>query len=86
MKVPSTRGNRPGGRNRGDPQAVSDAVGDCFDAVINASRMSWEPGSLADGLDRWRERAAQLDARVQTGTARALADEPGIPVSLFQAG
>ncbi len=48
--------------------------------------MSWEPGSLADGLDRWRERAAQLDARVQTDTAWALADEPGIPLSLFQAG
>jgi len=37
-----------------DPQTVSDAIGDCFDAVINASRMSWEPCSLADGLDRWR--------------------------------
>ncbi len=69
-----------------DPQAVSDAIGDCFDAVINASRMSWEPGSLADGLDRWRERTAQLDARVQTNTAWALADDPDTPVSLFQAG
>jgi Swt1-like HEPN len=69
-----------------DPKAISDAIGDCFDAVINASRMSWEPGSLADGLDRWRERAAQLDPRVQTSTSWALADEPGTPVSLFQAG
>lgn len=69
-----------------DPQAVSDAIGDCFDAVINASRMSWKPDSRADGLDRWRERTAQLDARVQTSTAWAFADEPGTPVSLFQAG
>jgi hypothetical protein len=42
-----------------DPQAVSDAIGDCFDAVINASRMRWKPDSRADGLDRWRERTAQ---------------------------
>jgi hypothetical protein len=67
-----------------DPQAVSDAIGDCFDAVINASRMSCESGSLADDLNRWRERAAQLDPRVQTSTAWALADEAGTPISLFQ--
>jgi hypothetical protein len=66
-----------------DPGAVAGAIGDCFDAVINASRMSWEHGTLADGLRKWRERTAQLDPRIQVSSAWVLAD---VPVTLFEAG
>ena len=68
-----------------DPQDLANVIGNCFDSVINASRLSWEPGTLADGLDRWRERAAQLDPRVQTSTPWALADRDA-SVRLFQPG
>ena len=35
-----------------DPHIVADSIGDCFDAVLNASRYGWREGSLKDGFNK----------------------------------
>jgi Swt1-like HEPN len=68
-----------------DPQAVADLIGDSFDAVLRASRYGWREGSLEDGFDKWAERAANLDPRVQVSSAW-LIDESTTPITIFRTG
>lgn len=69
-----------------DPVGVSDSIGACFDSVLNASRLGWQAGKLAEGFDKWAERAKNLDPRVQVSTPWASVDASMAPITLFETG
>jgi hypothetical protein len=66
----------------GDPDAVADAIGACFNAALSASSRRYEPE-----WDDWRADVADLDPRFQGGTALAVGEEsPTRRFSIFGAG
>lgn len=66
-----------------DPQAISDAIGRVFDAVLLVSRR----GNIDDEQeDRWRRRAHGVDYRVLSGSGWNIVDETTVPISNFNAG
>jgi len=64
-----------------DAQAVSDAIGNIFGAIL--SSLGWQRE------DDWRsnplERIPALDARVQIMTPWSIVDETTTPISIFSA-
>ncbi|SMO84612.1 hypothetical protein SAMN06273567_105234 [Geodermatophilus aquaeductus] len=66
-----------------DAQAVSDAVGAAFDAVLLCSGVGLRDD---DQWTRWRHRASDLDYRVAAAGPWTTIDENTVPVSLFGAG
>ncbi|MEU5943124.1 hypothetical protein ABZ807_29070 [Micromonospora sp. NPDC047548] len=66
-----------------DPDAISDAIGDAFDAVLRVS----QPGKAEDQyLERWHERTRDTDYRVLSGSGWNIVDESTIPITNFGAG
>jgi hypothetical protein len=72
-----------------DPTGIANAIGNCFDAIIDASRYGWSGDKAPRALDqledmeRWAIRGARLGPRVQAMTAWAFVDESTTPISLF---
>ncbi|MFC8615536.1 Swt1 family HEPN domain-containing protein [Micromonospora purpureochromogenes] len=66
-----------------DPEAISNAIGDAFDAVLSVSRRG-EPDDHY--LDRWQDRARGIDYRVLTESGWNIVDESTVPISNFGAG
>lgn len=69
-----------------DPKRVADSIGDCFDSVLNASRIGWRGDRSLGAVEKWRERARNLDPRVQVSTAWSMVDISMAPISLFDTG
>jgi hypothetical protein len=73
-----------------DPIFVANAIGNCFDAILIASRQGWQegglnqaPGTTTDRYRRWEAQGARLGPRVQAMTAWAFVDETTTPISIF---
>jgi hypothetical protein len=66
-----------------DAQAVSDAVGAAFDAVLTVSRRG---GLEDDHVEQWRARALGVDFRVKSNTGWNIVDETTVPITNFGAG
>jgi hypothetical protein len=65
-----------------DPQAVADAIGNCFDALLHSLRR----GTIPDRIwETWEERYADLDPRVQVNSPWPIIDDSTVPVSMFGA-
>ena len=54
-----------------DPKTIADAIGECFHQVLRNIGF----GSASEDFDRWRERHADIDPRVQVGTPWASIDD-----------
>ncbi|MGC5015131.1 Swt1 family HEPN domain-containing protein [Streptosporangium sp. DT93] len=67
-----------------DPVVVADAIGECFDALLTATRFSWA-FDLRDSPDSWHQYSASLDPRVLT-VGPWLVDKSMQPITLFSAG
>jgi hypothetical protein len=66
-----------------DSEAIADAIGDAFDAVLENARHA----SFSDlGYQRWQRKARGLDYRVLSGTGWNIVDSATVPISLFSAG
>jgi hypothetical protein len=69
-----------------DPDRIADSIGNCFDSVLNASRVGWQADTSEDGFEKWAERAKKLDPRVQVSTAWASVGASMTPITLFGTG
>jgi hypothetical protein len=69
-----------------DPEQIANSIGDCFDSVLNASRLGWRGDRSKDAQEKWVERARNLDPRVQVSTAWSMVDISMAPISLFDTG
>ena len=75
-----------------DPVCVANAIGNCFDAILDASRRGWRekdldygPGVAIDHYKRWAAQGSRLGPRVQAMTTWAFVDASTTPISIFGA-
>ncbi|MFB7343625.1 Swt1 family HEPN domain-containing protein [Streptomyces hydrogenans] len=72
-----------------DPQAVSDAIGACFDSVLHSSR--WENRDADMDFEkrafrRWADGVSSIDYRIMGPSEWSTIDETSIPISIFSSG
>jgi hypothetical protein len=66
-----------------DPHTISDAIGNCFDALLSNQQRR---GTVSDHIwESWVERYADLDPRVQVNSPWPIIDDTTVPVSMFGA-
>lgn len=65
-----------------DPDAIADAIGNCFDALL----INHHHGPVPEGLwEDWATRHTDLDPRVQVLTTWSIIDDSTVPVTIFGA-
>jgi len=69
-----------------DPNAVSDAIGDVFDAVLENSRLNSAAVDFDMQMDRWARRASNVDYRVLINSGWNIVDSMTVPITNFGAG
>ncbi|WP_330355382.1 Swt1 family HEPN domain-containing protein [Streptomyces chartreusis] len=73
-----------------DSDAISDAIGFCFDALIYCSRRRSDLPGIVDMDDHafmdWRAGVNSIDYRVMSGSGWSFVDETTLPISMFGAG
>lgn len=65
-----------------DPAAIANAIGQCFDALLNNDSRGPVPRPAWDG---WQQSHADLDPRILVGTSWTIVDDTTVPVTIFSA-
>ncbi|ABW12083.1 hypothetical protein Franean1_2654 [Parafrankia sp. EAN1pec] len=69
-----------------DPNEISDAIGDIFEAVLGNSQYNNATDDFKARQDRWIRNSSNVDYRVLTNTGWNIVSESTVPISAFGAG